>query len=452
MQCKKSLLKLDFNLKISYDDSVRKFLPQLLLFVLSLIITSFVNITFASGPKYTMKQRFGVGMDQHNADGTGGRTINEFAWQELGIGWYFDWGAGGGPQPGLEYLGLVGGWGKGVVDASTCNYYKSITADKTKYPDNIDNMMWTVGNEIGFDDGRTATEYARDFISWYDCLKSINPTFKVGSGALISLYHKLPGTTCSKTPNVNGGIAYFKTYINILKNSNKVPDFITSHAYTHCRPVGDLTVSNFIDEIKEQRALMKELGLQNKDLILNEWTNYSNYYVINHLKQTVDYLVSAKDTNIGNPDDEYRLVQRWAWFLLNNWPGKTDWSYNELVNSNSLEKIKPLNDLGKEYRIKIAAAVISDVIPTQTPTPTATTIPTPTSIPAPTLTPTPTPTIIIPTSTPLPTITPKPLTATDYEIWKKDYAEGITTNLSDFNHDGLTSLLDFEVWRMTLFY
>lgn len=162
---------------------MKKLILGLILLTLLFICSSSV---FASGPKYTIRQRFGVGMDQHHQDNSAGRKIDEFQWQQLGIGWYFDWGAGevnnGGPRDGLEYIALVGGWRKGTPN---CNTYRNL---------------------------------ATNFVKWYTCLKSINPTFKVGSGALVSLDHQLPpnGSACAVNPSESGR-QYFKDYINEIK-------------------------------------------------------------------------------------------------------------------------------------------------------------------------------------------------------------------------------------------
>ena len=313
----------------------------LILIFLTLLLANPLSV-LASGPKYSMRQRFGVGSN-------GGDLM-----KQLGNGWYFDWVYTGGKYGDIEYMGLVGAGATGVPGStgevpdspasSVCQNKKDyILNHKDAYPDN---MMWTVGNELGWDDSRTANQYADDFVKWRTCLKSINPTFRVGSGAMMDVYTKLPrdwSQGCTQTPEVNGGIAYFRTYMNKLKNVYQViPDFFVAHAYTYCS--GGVTVDAFKNSIVNHRKLISEFGLQNKDLIIKEWADFSDNS-ISYLQNTVNYLLTATDQNLGNPDDEYRLVQKWAWFLFV--PENSDWKNAWLSNNGQL------TPLGQAYKAMI---------------------------------------------------------------------------------------------------
>lgn len=322
-----------------------------------LFLTQSTSI-FASRPKYTMKERFGVGSD-------GGEAM-----KLLGNGWYFDWAYTGGNRANnnIEYMGLLAaGYTDGTglhpaeqapdtPESATCIKYKDYitTQGKQIYPDN---MRWTIGNEIGWGDGRrSANQYANEFIKWYTCLKSINPTFQVGSGALVALDHQIPdhGGSCA-TNTSDSGRQFFTDYINEIKriDSSKLPDLFVNHAYTYCR-TGGITVDNFKAEINEQRQLMKELGLQNKDLIIKEWADFSDNSV-NYLNGTVSYLLSARDQNIGNPDDDYRLVQKWAWFIFVNTDDIPVWKNAWLYNSHTSD----LTALGYAYKSLIKTCSVS---------------------------------------------------------------------------------------------
>lgn len=306
-------------------------------------------VTYAAGPKYTMRQRFGVGSD-------GGEAM-----KMQGNGWYFSWSYLGGKKLNnqIEFMGMLGAGGGADFppqpapenpESATCQWYKNfiLSTGKEYYPDG---MLWTIGNEIGWDDGRTPEQYADDFVKWRACLKSINSTYQVGTGALVSLHHKLPRDSvqgCSSNPAVDGGKAYFTKYINRLKNVYQViPDFVVNHAYTYCRP-GWQTAANFKTEIAEQRQLMKDLGLQNVDLIINEWANFSDESMA-YLKETVAYLMNATNASTGHPGDENRLVQRWAWFIFVNTDDHPEWEKAWLYNSHTGD----LTALGYAYKSMI---------------------------------------------------------------------------------------------------
>lgn len=204
--------------------------------------------------KYTFRQRFGYGYSSSE-------PLANFAYQDLEGGWFFNWNQTL-PQEdrlpmGMEYFGLVGGYYKGnfpatLTDSRCLALRDKIRAKPALYPDG---MSWFVGNEIGWDDQRTADEYATAFIGWYACLKSLNPTFRVGTGALMSPRRYLPYTggqapnwcefqpgsrsACwcihpgSEDTDPNCSLAYFRRYLARIKYlaPDKMPDFINQHLY-----------------------------------------------------------------------------------------------------------------------------------------------------------------------------------------------------------------------------
>jgi hypothetical protein len=106
----------------------------------------------------------------------------------------------------------------------------------------------------------------------------------------------------------------------------------------HCRSEHD-SVRIFKDQIYGMRQWMKERGQQNKPLIISEYSLLYEYTgplpnggceflqdehqrcfyperVTKYLVDTVDFLESAKDPNLGYPADENRLVQQWLWYSI----------------------------------------------------------------------------------------------------------------------------------------
>jgi len=223
----------------------------------------FLSNNVLAAPKYTSSERFGIGFDTHQSKSLTNRTIDNIDWKQLGIGWYLDWGKNGKYKEGLSYMGLVGGWSKGSPASTTdpqCNQIKNNQSDYKS------GMMWTVGNEIGWDDTRSPEDYANDFINWRSCLKSINPTFKVGSGAIISLQNNLntenrqtTGQACVSKDNTNSGKSFFTSYINKIKESSpdSLPDFIVYHGYTYCYGA-KITKDELASSIKDMRQVMKD--------------------------------------------------------------------------------------------------------------------------------------------------------------------------------------------------
>jgi hypothetical protein len=90
----------------------------------------------------------------------------------------------------------------------------------------------------------------------------------------------------------------------------------------------------FDHQIRAFRQWMKDRGQQNKPLIVSE---YGIVYfhagmedldlVRDFMLSTFDYFMNTKDCNLGYPADECRLVQRWAWYSLDDNTNINQYSY-----------------------------------------------------------------------------------------------------------------------------
>jgi hypothetical protein len=122
------------------------------------------------------------------------------------------------------------------------------------------------------------------------------------------------------------------------------------------------------------RAWMKNKGLQNKPLILSEFSllypyaDYDNYldpttcYMMDEFGQcftpqrvstfmngAVAYLENAKDPALGYPKDDNRLVQQWLWYSLRVDEETTGGSSN-LLQAN----LTSLTPMGQQFKNEIA--------------------------------------------------------------------------------------------------
>jgi len=107
----------------------------------------------------------------------------------------------------------------------------------------------------------------------------------------------------------------------------------TTGAYT-ASDCTHLSKDVFDQQMRAMRQWMKDRGQQNKPLIVSEYSPlYRQIYtgscdssldpakqqnVIDYMTWTFDYFLNTKDTEIGYPADEHRLVQMWNWFSLNH--------------------------------------------------------------------------------------------------------------------------------------
>ncbi|KKU92006.1 MAG: hypothetical protein UY21_C0007G0025 [Microgenomates group bacterium GW2011_GWA1_48_10] len=327
---------------------------------------------------YQARERFGSGGTGWGVANISNKDWQNF-WKEYGVGWYVDWSYKFTPPAQAAFLAsvnkerltLVGKSKNDRYSAANCQALKNTVAANPE-AFGVAKTLWSVGNELGYDDpGMTATLYATQFISWRDCIKSINPNYKVGSGAIISPYTRHPraygpdsGCVASLSDPASGE-SYFRTYINRIRalNGAKLPDFIVMHGYFWCMPtptgVSNPQLSRFINQINLYRAEMKQLGLQGKDLIIKEFFDTSSGGYpggrVGFMTDAVNFLMNARDTNLGNPGDDFHLVQRFAWFnLINDLAGAT---YTQTLRSNNFAS---WTALGNNYQslIKKYAGVL----------------------------------------------------------------------------------------------
>ena len=262
-----------------------------------------------------------------------------------------------------------------------------------------DGLRWTIGNEINFDDGRTWQEYADQFVGWRDCIKALNPTFEVGTGALVQLNMRTRNIgefVCVSYDDPESAETYFKNYINKIKTdygNAKLPEFVVMHGYTPCDPSNTnptagsspnwVSIDLFKQSVLEHRKVMKEVGLEDRDLIMKEFGPLNQAFydaqgqlitdpeildqkLQDYMQQSVDYLATTTNSTYGNPNDENRLVQKWAWYVMNKKVGvTTDFPHLALYETET-KQIKPL---GTKYKQLINYYVNQTPDPIQVETP-----------------------------------------------------------------------------------
>lgn len=131
--------------------------------------------------------------------------------------------------------------------------------------------------------------------------------------------------------------------------------------------------SIFKDQIVAMRQWMKDRGLQNKPLILSEFSLLYPYdgqtpcflmdefggcftptRVQKYMEDTFAILEGETDVNLGYPHDNYRLVQQWLWFAMNDLSLNTP---NALVDLDPISKLPiQLSTIGMKYRDEVATS------------------------------------------------------------------------------------------------
>jgi len=227
----------------------------------------------------------------------------------------------------IDFYGFVGDWAPNETDCS-----QSFKDELSNYKDG--DVIW-IGNEIGWDDKRDPTTYARQYKSWYDCIKSVNPNIKVAPGANpgnptwdywvshMDMWLEKEDPKGRWSVENEKQINYIE-YLTYAKNDYK-------EIYGEEMPLDAYVIHIYgvegwhdVDKIKNSiiafRQYMKDEGHQRYHLYIKEmgmlpnaqddWEKDGQTMV-----NLFNMLLNLKDENIGNLNDDNRLVQRWAWYV-----------------------------------------------------------------------------------------------------------------------------------------
>ncbi len=293
--------------------------------------------------------------------------------EQTKFGWWFTWGETNNDQnnvlpAGTKFIAVAGNGDKYAAPCTTNSTGNGFVDFMRKLPDRTIVM---VGNELGNDDLNDPVSYVERYIKTYDCIKTTNPTLQVYVGGHVSPNNGLGwimGSWIYKADPTNQNRWHYETkrinsleYMSIVvsdyhakclgssgsqggsysafcnKYGNTFPaDGFTTHAYpgvatrpaAHAsagKPAGELyswyESDGYKNEVFDFRTWMKENGYQNKPLIVKEYgilhdnQPYQNG-ALSAMREASQYYATTKDTALGNPNDDYRLVQQFAWYTI----------------------------------------------------------------------------------------------------------------------------------------
>jgi len=304
---------------------------------------------------YTPQERFGVGVNLRYGD------ITDYDIASLRVGWYLDWDHRiNPPRPtGIEYAQLI------YVAPST------FPPDWTALGEVIranPGSMWFVGNEPdgapGVQDSQLPETYARAYHEVYTFIKAQDPTARVGPGGVIQptpirlQYLDLVLAAHNTQYGTTLPADFWGTHVQILQEKRGdwgagIPPGVPGDAGRLYSIQDNANPDIFEQLVWELRTWMATRNLRDMPLIISEYgvlmpslylcycldRSVGDAMVLNFMTRTFDFLLTAKDPDIGYPADENRLVQRWAWYSLNEKPydvepwgtgfngGLFDWRY-----------------------------------------------------------------------------------------------------------------------------
>ncbi len=282
----------------------------------------------AQGPLYTRPtDRFGVGVEPDFG------PITDYDVASLHIGWYCNWDTSLTPlRPGgIEYAQLVS-----THEGSPWPPLEELGPLVDANP----GYLWILGNEPEciWQDDCTPQQYATVYHDLYAFIKGRDATAKIAIGGVVQptpLRLKWLDQVLAHYQAAYGQampVDVWNMHIQILQEVRGswgcgIPRGLTEDSGR----MYDLSDNDNIDIFKQHivdfRTWMRSRGQQNKPLIISEYGvlfpvqyGFSLERVNAFMNASFDYLLAARDDDLGYPADENRLVQRWLWYSLNDQP------------------------------------------------------------------------------------------------------------------------------------
>ena len=275
--------------------------------------------------------RFGVGA---------GSDIGLYQVNSLRIGWYVDWTATMTPaRPGgITYIPTIRLRQTGPNSYAYFPNGSALSAIVSANP----GALWLIGNEPDrrhWQDSLEPHIYAQAYHELYYLLKNLDPTARIGAGGIVQptplrlQYLDMVLKAYQEYYGEPMPVDVWNIHAFILRERNceyypddcwgaEVPPGIDVPEGMLYEIQDNDNFDIFKQNIERFRQWMAERGYQNRPLIITEFGvqmppdyGFPPERVNTYMKATFDYLMTATST-VGYPADEYRLVQRWAWYSL----------------------------------------------------------------------------------------------------------------------------------------
>jgi hypothetical protein len=269
------------------------------------------------------RERFGVGVP-----GAAG-SVSDYAIERLGIGWYLNWWVQARPYrpDGVAFWQMV--------RVSEDGYQPDEAAIRGAAVANP-GAVWLIGNEpdVRWQDNVTPARYAEVYHELYHVLKSVDPTCTVAIGGV-----------SQPTPL---RLAYLDRVLAAYQAESGEPmpvDMWNVHGFILREERGSWGVdippgieadegllyeiddhddiAIFCDQLLAFRRWMAKSGYRDRPLVVSEYGvlmpadyGFGVDRVQAFMYAAFDHFVTARDEQVGYPQDDDRLVQYWAWYSL----------------------------------------------------------------------------------------------------------------------------------------
>lgn len=272
------------------------------------------------------------------------RSIAPYDVAPLRVGWYLTYGASAAPaRPGgIEYHPLITLQQTGPESYTASPSGAGLDAAIAANP----GAVWYIGNEPDrrvYQNDMEPQVYARAYHDLYTYIKAADPTARIFAGSIVQptplrlkyldLVLEAYRTLYGEQMPVDGWSIH-----NFILNEASCDHFPPSQCWGAEIPPGlddkeglrvDVQDNDnftlFVEQIERFRRWTTERGYQGAPVYLSEYgvlmpagwgfiPDFTPERVNAFMNKTFDYLLSATDPVHGDPNDGYRLIQRFSWF------------------------------------------------------------------------------------------------------------------------------------------
>lgn len=260
-------------------------------------------------------------------------TIDDYDVGMLNAGWYHDLQTSVTPSRpgGMEYVQTI--WVSGT------SYHPDL-ATIGEAVDNNPGSIWAIGNEPDspWQGNCLPEEYAAVYNELYTFIKSRDPDARIAIGAVIQptplrlQYLDMIVEAYQEQYGEMIPVDVWNIHNMILREERgswgaNIPPGIDVNQGQLYRIRDNDNLDIFKQHIVDFRKWMAQNGQRDKPLMISEYGvlmpelyGFTPERVRDFMYQTFDFMLTATDPDLGYPADDNRLVQRWAWYSLNDEP------------------------------------------------------------------------------------------------------------------------------------
>ncbi len=312
--------------------------------------------------------------------------VTPFDVAQLNAGWYSNWGASLNPAhpDGLTYVQLIrfhaGSDAHDPTQVTVKPDRDTIAQIAALHP----GSLWFMSNEpdsLYQGDPIYPDVYAHVYHEFYHYIKGLDPSALIANGGIVQPtpcrmeYLDIVWNTYQQAYSETMPVDVWNIHAFVLREvygswgASTPPGVDRSCAMNYAIRDGD-DIGIFRDNLIAFRGWMKEKGEQDKPLIISEYgvlwpswlddedgNGFPPARVSHFMTQTFDLFLNETYTDVGYPEDDYRLVQAWAWYSLSD-----DQHYNGYLFHNSSRQISAMGQTYADYVSALTDTQYSDLV------------------------------------------------------------------------------------------